>query len=498
MKSISEESPGAQTECLPDRQGKARLIMEYVPAAERSKSREPYRYDTVKKMPRWRDLDTLAAANSGISGFALRTIKDRQNSIPIGFDTNPDILYYASNVGRETYGIYGFNIKTGERIDLVLESEEIDLIKPLPFGKNFPDEDILIFDRHTQKLAGFRVEGRDRVITRWLSPEWQAVQKTLELSLPGCSVTIMEWSADGTRVLLHSSGPEDTGTYHVYHRNDKKIVSFAEKMPWLSKDVLYERKKLNFGGRGGIINEAIITVPRESFGSSKSFPVIVVFPKGAQDAPRYEFCAEPHVFASMGYVVLEMQYRRPPEKALITSDVIPALNELAKHMPVNLKRVILFGEDTGAANALTLLRMQPERFCGAVGINARVPGVSYFPKSRKMDGTAIRKRPGDERSITKPVYILNNRPRGGRVTDLQRAVYEKTKEYVGTLKKSGVDAAFDDLPDEYFENHSQAKAAVFANIENFINAASVNAKVELGPIKVVKTMSAESKSKRKQ
>lgn len=60
-----------------------------------------------------------------------------QRSIPLGFGKDPDVLYYASNIGRDTYGLYSVDLTTGKPTSFAAESDVYDLYVPTPGV--FPD-----------------------------------------------------------------------------------------------------------------------------------------------------------------------------------------------------------------------------------------------------------------------------------------------------------------------------------------------------------------------
>ena len=136
---LSEQLPDAISNILKDRQGRVAIEQ-----PRTNDKRFPHAYRYVGTATRKGTLDaifartarapttSLSAASPPLaSPSALQTFSPSalsfsvspdnvfaHRSIPLGFDADPAILYYASNVGRDTYGIYAVNLKTGAPVPL--------------------------------------------------------------------------------------------------------------------------------------------------------------------------------------------------------------------------------------------------------------------------------------------------------------------------------------------------------------------------------------------
>jgi hypothetical protein len=126
---------------LLDRQGRLRLTL---PNTTRYDFPFRYAYLGPKGGNRAKPLDEAFK----LAGFSVSPDNYfGERAIPLGFDENPDLLYYAANTGRDTYGIYSLNLTTGQRGALTMEHPVYDLIGPPESAPN----------RH---LAAPRVAGR--------------------------------------------------------------------------------------------------------------------------------------------------------------------------------------------------------------------------------------------------------------------------------------------------------------------------------------------------
>ncbi|HEX2861084.1 MAG TPA: hypothetical protein VHN79_05570, partial [Lacunisphaera sp.] len=159
LTSLNDQLITATTTPRIDRQGRVRLTVANTP---RFSFPFPYHYLGATGRDRANSLDSV----TGLDGFSVSPDNYfGARSVPLGFDEDPNILYYASNLSRDTYGIYSFNLATGQKGNLAIENPGHDLIDAP--GAGFPDLKTLVFDRFTRQLAGIRYESAFRT-TIWL------------------------------------------------------------------------------------------------------------------------------------------------------------------------------------------------------------------------------------------------------------------------------------------------------------------------------------------
>ncbi len=111
-----------------DRQGRLRLTL---PDSARIPFPHRFVYETAGGFTGRKTLDQVAGLKTG-PGFSVSPADFfGERAVPVGFDDNPEILFYASNLGRDTYGIYRLDLKTG-RSRFETADPTYDLIGPLP------------------------------------------------------------------------------------------------------------------------------------------------------------------------------------------------------------------------------------------------------------------------------------------------------------------------------------------------------------------------------
>ena len=522
---LAEQVPSDLVHVLHDRQGRIGIEQ---PSANDKRFPHVYRY-RGSVAPRG-DLDKLftppaLAPASGAPHSALRAPRSAftvspenvfgERSIPIGFDTDPAILYYASNVGRDTYGIYGYDLKKRAPTGLAIEDPERDLFIPPVTG--FPRQPVLVWNRHTHALAGVIVEGAPRT-TRWLNPAFQQLQQILERRLPGRNVTILEWSADETKFLVQVDGPADPGAHYIYDAPAKTLTLFTNLAEGLDAATMPIVSEIDMTAPDGARLTGMLSMPRHF--PTKTIPVIVLCPATPWERRLFEYRPEPLMLASLGYMVIEMNPRGAPGEGLkkrqtlpatatVThaADIITLLDELAKHFPINPKRVALVGEKYGGYMALRALQIHGERFSCAVAIDAPVDPKKWLDdmKLSTADSEPLlcathydtpeewKARPlfTQTRLIQRPIYLLNRyappRYDRGGMTMIQagESMFDDARQLVDMVRSQGVKA--NDM-EPYFEAlGGRSRSALFWRVERYIRAVHTNARVIFGPMQIIET-----------
>lgn len=297
-------------------------------------------------------------------------------TFPVGFDFDPNILYVASNVGRDTYGLYALDLRAGKRTGFAVEDPTIDLVDFESVGS----DSALVFDRARRRLAGVRVHGLEPA-TRWLDPEIAGVQAALDRKFPGRNVQIMDWDDARSRFLLLASGGADPGRYYVFRRGEDRLVQFIHRTEWLTLDGVNPAAPFAFDTPEGVHLTGYLTLPAAPL--TKLPPLLVYCHGGPWERVESGFNRDAQVLAAMGFVVAQVNYRgsagfgtRVREALRANLDGIPVEDVRATiawveaHQTVDRKRVALLGEGFGGYVALRALQLYPDDFRCAVAINA--------------------------------------------------------------------------------------------------------------------------------
>lgn len=497
MKPLADDLSPSNQDVLLDRQGHIRIGINNSKLAK-----FPFRYDYfgLKGKNRAKPLDdTIALAPSSFTVSPNNFFSQR--AIPLGFDEDPNILYYASNLGRDTFGVYSFNLATNERGKLALENPAFDLVGAPDGG--FPDARLLVFDRYKKKLAGIRYENAMRT-TVWLNPDWNQLQAGLEKRFPGRSVEIIDWDQTENRFLFTTQGPGDPGAFFIYDAKGGRLSEFVRRAPWVEENRTLITLPFSYKATDGARISGLVTVPNKP--RLKPIPMVVLCPDLPWQRVRSSFQTDVQALADMGFVVVQLngrgawglgvQQRQSLTKGydlVQVDDIITTLANLEKIFQVNPRRVAVMGRGHGGFIALRAVQDHPDKFRCAIAIDAPVDLKAWLEEQRWStdDPQTMLRRAwlGDDarlaakpltsapEKITKPILMLNY---PGLEGEMRTGVYARARQFAGAVRKQGVVADFADLRTDYIRGLPGARSEVFEQIEGFLNQHVYTYNVKIG------------------
>jgi pimeloyl-ACP methyl ester carboxylesterase len=300
-----------------------------------------------------------------------------ERSFPLGFGFDPKLLYFASNVGRDTYGVFSLDLATGKRTGLAVTEPSFDLADP-----NDPlPENLLVHDRYRHELAGVRFAGIAPQ-TRWLDPELRQLQQALEQKYPNATLEIIGWDRARTRFLIAGANQSDPGAFYLYRKETGRLAEFARRAPWIAPAQMHETLPFVVNTATGTAVSGYLTVPRTP--RIKPMPLLVYCHDGpwSRDEPDYNRGVQ--ALAAMGFAVVQVNYRGSAGFGQKHLDALrggfdrPALDDILAVMDwlqgqqkvVSTRAVAIMGSGYGGYLALRALQLHPDRFRCGVSINA--------------------------------------------------------------------------------------------------------------------------------
>jgi pimeloyl-ACP methyl ester carboxylesterase len=501
LKMLGDEPVARNQDMLLDRQGRVRLT---VPNSMRAGFPFKYEYLGPKGTDTAKPLDQV----TGLTGFSVSPANYfGARAIPLGFDEDPAVLYYATNTGRDTFGVYSVNLTTKQRSHLAMENADYDLVETPDAG--FPDRNQLVFDRYKRQLTGVRFEGA-LGSTAWTRPELQEMQAGFEKTFPGRSVKISDWDQTGQRFVVSTEGPSDPGAFYIYDGQKKKLLEFVRRAPWIDAAETNPTTSFSFETEAGVRLSGIITAPRHP--RLKPIPMVVLCPDLPWQRVRSEFQAEVQALADMGFVVVQLNGRGAwgfglKQRQSLTAgydqaqveDIVATVAAIGQRFQVNAGRVALVGRGHGGFIALRALQTYPDKFRCAIALDAPVNLGDWLAEQRWSTGDAtmqltrawfgddarLKAVPlaGSPATLTKPVLMLNYPgPRVGQ----QRLTFSAANQFAEKVLKQGTALEFGELSTDYMNGLPIARAAVFDRIEEFLNLHIYDFKVKLHETQVIK------------
>ena len=447
-----------------------------------------------------RDLATAIGLEAGAFDLTPETTFGHR-AIALGFDERPEILYFASNLGRDTYGLYAADLTRGTLTDFAFEHPRLDLIGP-PTGA-FASGGTLVFDRHTRALRGVRFGDRPRT-TRWLDPVLQAAQAQLEQALPQRNVELIDWDRDQRRVLAFVSGPTEPGRFLLFDRSTRQVAEFASRAPWLADGPPTRLLAFTVTGPDGTDLACQITLPVQP--RVKPTPIVVVCPTSPWERLSPEFQAEVHALARMGFAVLQYAGRgawgygvrhraalAPGYDDTQLADLLAILDEVGKAFHLDPRRVGLVGSGHGGYLALRALAAHPDRFRCAVALEppvnlaawlereqweGRDPALqlvrSAYGPAAQLEAHRLDRATG---TLTKPSLILSYPGEDGT---WRRSTYTAARNLASAVRVTQPESEFIALSHDFARGLPRAKAAVYRSIETFLNTHVYTFDVKIG------------------
>lgn len=528
---------------LADQQGRPRVSR--VPAGQRAlESRFTY---ADAQGGKWQPLDRLPVA-AGLNFQLNPQLRLGARSVPLAFDYDPNLLYFASNTGRDTYGIYALDLKKKQRTDVAIETAAADFIDPTA-ARPSP----LVFDHARRSLVGVRYTGAERA-TAWLDPELTEVQGILKAALPGRTAEILEWDDARSRYLVFASSHSDPGTYYLFHRENNRLDEIMTRAPWLPDYARNRSVSFGFVSPQGVSLTGYLTLPQRP--RLKRAPLVALCHDGpwSRDQPGYNRWVQ--ALASMGFAVVQVNYRgstgfgqkhlqalRTGPDTVALADVAAAVDWVLKSGTVHPKLVALMGEGYGGYLALRGLQLYPEKFRCAVSVNAptdlavwvnpateaeaslglalaapfdsELPGSGGETTERRSDSQERNPTLSPDDSSLTNVGVLGRAPPTGRVYTAElrqaflgsdfvrlraispasqpelvrnpvmiiqsdRAATYGGRSFAQAVSRNGVTAVFAGLSDDEAADLPQARAALFGQVEGFLNEHIYKYSVKLG------------------
>jgi dipeptidyl aminopeptidase/acylaminoacyl peptidase len=427
--------------------------------------------------------------------------------IALGFDFDPNVLLYASNVGRDTFGIYGMDLRTRRRTDLVLEVPHRDLVALDTTAATSP----LVFDPFRQKLVGVHTDFGPRPLTVWRDPGLKEVQHAVEKRFLQRSVVIEQWNEARTRFLVRTTGGTDPGSIFLVRRPEGSMTELTRSAPWLAEKDLHETQFFEFTAANGAQLTGYLTLPRAP--RINPPPLVVWFAPGIPPQPHPAFDPQAQVLADMGFVVCRLNQRgmlglgavhrealRRDLDHVPAEDAVAAIEWVAQHHRIDRKRVVALGEGFAGHLAVRATQLHPEAFRCAVLFDPILDFSPLVQMPPNVDGAEV---PTFQMQVNR-LFLEGSGKKIHELSvlshpdELNAAVFIATP-MVGDpsiaggvsalrrlLRRRDIVCVQVDYNRDFVLGLPGARARVYRALEEFINLNLYHYDVKIGPTKVVR------------
>ncbi|XOV81184.1 MAG: alpha/beta hydrolase family protein [Aestuariibacter sp.] len=390
---------------------------------------------------------------------------------PIGFDTDPHILYYRGYKSDRKV-LYKMDVRT-KQSELVFEDPDYD------FDGN------LIYSATKKSVVG---------VTHLNSPTgrvyWDKQRKdfidSINLALPDVDNYLIDFSSDEKRYLVYSESDGTPGVYYLGDRTTGKMTFILQQYPDIPNGVLPHHRLLSYKARDGIEIEGYLTLPTVG---EKPYP-LVMHPHGgpgARDISGFDYWTS--YFNNLGYAVFRPNFRGSTgygftfEQAQVKSwglqmqdDITDATNWLVAEGIALKDKMCIVGASYGGYAAIMATVKTPELFQCAVSFAGVLDLKMMVSKSRHFTNKKfVKHQYGDDyedlknRSpyyhtdkIATPVLLLHGED--DRIVDV-----EHSREMYDELQDEGKKVKYVELENgDHYLSIQRNRHIVFKEMEAFL------------------------------
>ncbi|MDQ3288755.1 MAG: prolyl oligopeptidase family serine peptidase [Pseudomonadota bacterium] len=295
--------------------------------------------------------------------------------------------------------IYGLSDEGREQRDLVAFDPATKAVTRTIFSKPGVDiSSVVLGKRRTPTAVRYYEHGR--LATEYFDEQAQAVSRQLQDAFPGRTVAVLDRSADGKQLLLWVEGSDQPASVYHMDMDARRASLISETRPDLADYSFAPASVLSVEGRDGLAIEAFLTLP-----PGKGKRPLVVMPHGGPIgvADRLHFSKEVQFIASLGYAVLQVNFRgsdgygRAFREAghggygtLIEDDIDAAIKAALARYPLDESRMCMLGASYGGYSAMVSTIRWPGRFRCAVSMFGVSDRALFFTASDSGRNAKVR------------------------------------------------------------------------------------------------------------
>ncbi|HEY2344954.1 MAG TPA: prolyl oligopeptidase family serine peptidase [Xanthomonadaceae bacterium] len=285
---------------------------------------------------------------------------------------------------------YGMSDKDRGQTDLVELDPATGKLSTL-YSKPGIDMEGAVFDSRN-KIAGAYYHSNGVRVVDYFDDAERNTAARIAKAFPGMTTMIIDRDESATQVVVAVERSDQAARYYHVDLAHSAATLIDEAKPALASKKLAAARLIEVAAADGTRIEAYLTLPVDAAGKAP----LVVFPHGGPIGIRdsLEFDPSVQLFASMGYAVLQVNYRgsggfgRQFREAgerhyggLIEDDIDAATRAVIKDYPVDASRMCAVGASYGGYSALVSAIRWPERFRCVVSISGVSDQLLMFTAS---------------------------------------------------------------------------------------------------------------------
>ncbi|PCK07693.1 MAG: hypothetical protein COA42_13040 [Alteromonadaceae bacterium] len=382
---------------------------------------------------------------------------------------NPDEVVVSASFNDKADRLYRYNLRTGKR-KLIFAHPDV----------NYRDLDI---DPVTNRLLAVHFDAGHPDI-HLIEPDHPKARwyPSLFSFFEGRKVKITSATSDYSQLVVHVTGADEPGQFHLFNTKTKKMRYLFNAASWIKSEELAKTEPYTFQSRDDLKIHGYLTKPKNTKGPH---PMVVLPHGGPRFRDWWEYDSEVQFLASRGYAVLQVNFRGSygygygfqsagdrKWGAEIQYDIIDATKWAAQKPDIDGDKICIVGASFGGYSALMSPILEPDLYKCAVGvvgvydlnlmwttadIGDRRHGRNYLQEAigkdkAELDNFSPVKRVSE---LKAPVLLVHGK-RDGRVDvkhyyKMKKALEEKNHPHEGWLvRKEGHSFGSEKNRAEYF------------------------------------------------
>ena len=270
------------------------------------------------------------------------------------------------------YGLYVFNIDTGEVTETVFAPKGYDISGVIMDGWSAT----AIGVQHTDNLTR----------THFINSDLDRIQTSLEKAVPNSSPEITSWSRDFSKFMVRIVYSDHPAQFFIYDHTEKTFAMFSAAYASLDGKTAAAKEKYDYVASDGLRIPGYLTVPK---GANKQSMPLIVLPHGgpfARDDQAFDWWA--FFYAAQGYLVYQPNFRGSEGYGAafkeagfgewgrkMQADITEGVQSLVADGVADPDRVCIVGASYGGYAALAGATLTPGLYRCAVSVN----GISNVP-----------------------------------------------------------------------------------------------------------------------
>lgn len=260
--------------------------------------------------------------------------------------------------------IYRYNLETGAK-KLVFFHKTVD---PSSFDYDAKTGELVVA-HFEDGYPNLHLIKPDHLYAKWYPALYQVFK--------GKRVEITSNTNDGSLLVLHVSGADEPGQFHLFNTRTKKLRYLFNAASWIKPEQLAQSQPIAFEASDGRTIHGFLTQPKKD--TAKSALVVLVH-GGPHSRDYWDYDYETQFLASLGYSVLQINFRGSTGYGLgfqeasqlawgtrVQHDIIEGTKWAAAQSNIDANRICIMGASFGGYSALMAPTIAPDLYKCAIG-----------------------------------------------------------------------------------------------------------------------------------